>query len=274
MTETPDKIIRAGIIQLELPPGDVAGNREVFRETLHALDDVDLVVAPELFIAGYDLELISTRGDELSEPLDGPTAAIAREAASLRGFTVVVGIIERSVSGQLYDTAIIVTPEGAVTPYRKSHLFPTEIEHFAAGNELFVIDTPAGRLGPQICFEHAFPAISTTLAMAGAQILVIPSAVGAGYEHLLTLRSRARAQDNQVFVVAANLNSNGFCGHSLIADPAGNVLAAAEHDDAILYAELNLGKIAAERVQEQSLSLARPELYRQAAVTSSTDSKK
>jgi predicted amidohydrolase len=261
--------VRAAIIQLQLPNGDVAGNREVFRKTLLSLDHADLVVAPELFISGYDLEMIDRHRDELSERLDGPTAAIAREVAADRNLTIVVGIIEKGPGGELYDTAILVTPDGTVTPYRKSHLFPTELAHFAQGNELFVVETPAGLLGPQICFEHAFPAISTTLATAGAQIIVIPSAVGDGYDHLLTLRSRARAQDNQVFVVAANLNGNGFCGHSLIADPSGNVLASAGPEDAILYADLDLGLIAAERVQEASLSMARPELYQLAASTSS-----
>ena len=78
-------------------------------------------------------------------------------------------------------------------------------DYAGAGTELVVAPTPAGRLGMMICFEHAFPDVATALALRGAQILVIPSAVPFGYEHLLTLRTRARAQDNQVFAVGSNL---------------------------------------------------------------------
>ena len=262
MSKKRDKVIRAAVVQLELPPGDVTGNRDIFRSTLLSLHDVDLVVAPELFVSGYDLAMIDERADALAEPVDGPTVSMMREVAGERGITIVAGILERSDAGTLYDTAVVVTPDGAASPYRKSHLFPPERKRFAAGDELFVVPTPAGVLGPQICFEHAFPAISTTLANEGAEIIVIPSAVGDGFDHLLTLRSRARAQDNQVFVVAANLNGNGFCGRSLIADPMGRVLASAGREDAILRADLDLSLIRSQREQEPSLQLARLDLYR------------
>lgn len=253
--------VRAAVIQLELPNGDLEGNRAAYRDALLGLGDADLVVTPELFISGYDLKMIDEIGAQLSEPLDGPTVEMTKEIAAEKDFTVVVGLLERGEDGNLYDTAVTVTPAGDAVPYRKSHLFPTEFDRFKPGHELFVVPTPAGLLGPQICFEHAFPAIATTLAMEGAQIIVIPSAVGDGYDHLLTLRSRARAQDNQIFVVAANLNGNGFCGHSLITDPRGHVLASAGHGDAILRADLDLSLTGLERRQERSLSLARPELY-------------
>ena len=261
MNTKPDDLVRAAIIQLELPVGDVVGNRAVLRDALMSLGDADLVVTPELFISGYDLDMIKERGEALAESLDGPTVDMTREIAAAQDFTVVVGILERADDGTLFDTAVTVTPSGEVSPYRKSHLFPTEVARFAPGDELLVVTTPAGILGPQICFEHAFPAISTALALNGAQIIVIPSAVGDGYDHLLTLRSQARAQDNQVYVVAANMNGNGFCGHSLIAGPRGEILTSATRADAILRADLDLRLIEVERRQEQSLSLSRPDLY-------------
>ena len=116
-------------------------------------------------------------------------------------------------------------------------------------------------LGPQICFEHAFPAISTTQALAGAEILVIASAVGDDHEHLIEVRTRARAQDNQVFAIAANSNSPGFCGHSMVVDPGGRVLAEAGHEDVVLRATLDLAEIPAERRREPSLGMGRPDLY-------------
>lgn len=263
--------VRAAVIQVAFPLGELEANRRRLADIIEGLDGVDLVVAPELVVSGYDLKLLAERGPEISEGRDGPTGELVAEIAARKSMTIVVGIVERDAAGVLYDSALIATPDGHLTAYRKSHLFPTELERFAAGNELVVVDTPAGILGPQICFEHAFPAISTALAMRGAQILVIPSAVGTGYDHLLTLRSRARAQDNQIFVVAANLNTPGFCGHSIIADPKGRVLAAAGHDDEVLIADLDLSLIEQERVQEASLRLARESLYRIDAGSGSED---
>ena len=250
------------MLQMAAPPGDLAANVDRLAELVrkHA-GEGELVVAPELVTSGYDLEVLARRGKELAEPLDGPIAARMSELATQTGATLVLGLLERD-GDVLYDTVVTVAPDGHVTPYRKSHLYPTESALFAAGTELVVAPTPAGRLGMMICFEHAFPDVATTLALRGAQILVIPSAVPVGYEHLLTLRTRARAQDNQVFAVGCNLVGNGFCGRSLVADPRGDVLAEAGTEETVLRATLDLAAIDRERKREPALRLRQPDLYR------------
>lgn len=254
--------IRVAALQMSSAPGDVAGNTDQFLRMVRGLDGpVDLIVTPELAISGYDLGLIDRRGRELAEPVDGPSVSLAVGLAAERDASIVLGILEES-GEELFDTVVVVTPDGSVTPYRKTHLYPPEAERFAAGDQLVTVPTPSGVLGPMICFEHAFPEIATTLAMSGAEVLVVPSAVGAGYEYLLTLRSRARAQDNQVFVVACNLAGHGFCGRSLIVDPRGVVLTEAGGDAEILRATLDLAVIADERSREPALRMHRPEMYR------------
>src|SRR5829696_4296193 len=241
------------VLQMAARPGDLPANVDRLAELVrkHA-DGAELVVAPELVTSGYDLDVLARRGRELAEPLDGPTAARVSELAAEVGATLVFGMLERD-GDALYDTAVVAAPDGQLVPYRKSHLYPTESELFAAGTELVVAPTPAGRLGMMICFE---------LALRGAQILVIPSAVPFGYEHLLTLRTRARAQDNQVFAVGCNLAGNGFCGRSLVADPRGEVLAEAGTEETVVRATLDLAAIEREREREAALRLRRPDLYR------------
>lgn len=248
-------------LQLAAANGDLEGNRRRLAEAIrrHATEGA-LVVAPELVTSGYDLDEIDGRSEELAEPLDGPTVALLRELAADTRATIVAGLLERA-DGALYDTAALVTPDGTTASYRKSHLFPPEQTRFAAGDTLGTWPTPAGRVGLMICFEHAFPEIATTLALEGAQILAIPSAVPFGFEHLLTLRTRARAQDNQLFVVASNLAGNGFCGGSLIAGPRGEVLAEAGTAEEALRATIDLAAIEREREQEPALRLRRPALY-------------
>ena len=223
-------------------------------------EDVDLVVAPEMVNTGYDLE----RADELlalAEPLDGPTVHLARDLAAQREATIVIGLLERGPDGRVHDTVVLAQANGTLDRYRKSHLYPPEAAWFTAGNETVTVASPAGHLGVLICFEHAFPELATTLALQGAEILVIPSAVPTGYEHLLRLRTRARAQDNQIFAVAANLTGGTFAGRSLVADPRGDVIAEAGTDEQALTANLDLDAIAAERTREPPLRMRRPELY-------------
>jgi predicted amidohydrolase len=250
------------VLQMAAHPGDLPANVDRLAELVakHA-DGAELVVAPELVTSGYDLDVLARRGRELAEPLDGPTAARVSELATQTGATLVFGMLERD-GDVLYDTAVVAAPGGDLVPYRKSHLYPTESALFAAGTELVVAPTPAGRLGMMICFEHAFPDVATALALRGAQVLVIPSAVPFGYEHLLTLRTRARAQDNQVFAVGANLAGNGFCGRSLVTDPRGEVLAEAGTEETVVRATLDLAAIEREREREPALRLRRPDLYR------------
>jgi predicted amidohydrolase len=257
-----DSAIDVVVLQMAAQPGERSANVDRFAELVrkHA-DGAELVVAPELVTSGYDLDVLARRGRELAEPLDGPTSARVAELAAGTGATLVFGLLERD-GDILYDTAVVATPDGQLVPYRKSHLYPTESALFAAGTELVVAPTPAGRLGMMICFEHAFPDVATALALRDAQVLVIPSAVPFGYEHLLTLRTRARAQDNQVFAVGANLAGNGFCGRSLVADPRGEVLAEAGTSETVLRATLDLAAIEREREREPALRLRQPELYR------------
>ena len=94
--------------------------------------------------------------------------------------------------------------------YRKSHLYLPEFAVFSA-TTLDVVQTPVGVVGP-LGASSTRPRRGDDLALAGAQILVIPSAVPLDYEHLLHLRTRARAQDNQVFAIGCNMTGHGFAG--------------------------------------------------------------
>lgn len=254
--------VRVAVLQTAAEPGEVAANVERLVALIEEHGPgVDLVVAPELATTGYDLDLLTARGRELAEPADGATARRLAELAARVGATLVVGFIEQE-GDDLYDSLLMVSPSGPLGVYRKSHLYPPELAIFSAGTTLDVVQTPAGVVGPLVCFEHAFPDVATTLVLAGAQILVIPSAVPLDYEHLLHLRTRARAQDNQVFAIGCNMTGHGFAGRSLVADPRGEVLAEAGEEPTVLIVEMDMAASRSERGREPSLSMRRPELYR------------
>ncbi|CAN5523081.1 carbon-nitrogen hydrolase family protein [soil metagenome] len=227
----------------------------------------DLVVFPELFTTGYRREGMDHAA--LAEPVpDGPSVRRLSNAARGAGVAVVGTILERD-GDAVFDTAVLIGRDGELMArYRKTHLYPAEAAFFSAGDELVVASIDPGlRVGLAICFEHAFPEIFTSLALAGASLIAISSAVPVGFEYLLDLRTRARAQDNQLFVASANLvgfdGQVRWCGRSAIVDPRGDVVAAANAADAMgIVAELDLGVMDGQREQEQSLARRRPELYR------------
>lgn len=247
--------------------GAVSHNVDAAIQQISALRGrADIVAFPELFTTGYNRELLDHA--DLAELLDdSPTVARLSAAAADAGVAVTGTLLERD-GAAIYDTAIVIDNDGRlVGRYRKTHLYPAEHPYFSQGEGLLVAPVAEGlNLGLAICFEHAFPEIFTELALLGANLIAIPSAVPDGFGYLLDLRTRARAQDNQLFVVASNLvgfdGHTRWCGGSAIIGPRGEALAVADAEsEAVLIAELDLDQIRRERQQEPVLLSRRPELY-------------
>jgi predicted amidohydrolase len=262
--------IRSALIQMDCT---IKNKEENLSKALGFLDELkgraDIVCFPELFTTGYHLDLIGDDFYALAEPIPGPTTEWMGQQAREHKMAILGTIVERDETQEkvLHDTTFLLDAEGRlVGKYRKSHLYPTEHRYFKAGDRLPVFDLDGLTLGVAICFEHAFPQIFTILALRGAQVVFIPSAVPVGYGYLLSLRTRARAQDNQFFTVAVNrVGREGdvtYCGLSQVVNPRGEVIAQASHaDEQVLVAELDFGLIPKERKQEPVLKNLRPELY-------------
>jgi predicted amidohydrolase len=247
--------------------GAVSHNVEQAVRRISALRGrADLVVFPELFTTGYNREHLDHA--QLAESLDDSPTVSRLTAAAADARVALTGTLLERDGAAIYDTAIVIDSDGRlVGRYRKTHLYPAEQPYFTRGDGLLVV--PVGdelKLGLAICFEHAFPEIFTELALLGANLIAIPSAVPDGFGYLLDLRTRARAQDNQLFVVASNLvgfdSQTRWCGRSAIIGPRGEALAVADAEgEAVLIAKLDLDEIGRERRQEPVLASRRPELY-------------
>ncbi len=271
-TTVTDSRIVVGLVQMECVVKDKERNLAKalgFVESLKKRADADIVSFPELFTTGYNLDLIGDEIHDLAETIPGETTTMMSQKAREFGIAILGTIVERGDGGGLYDTTFVIDETGElIGKYRKSHLHPSEYSYLDPGNELPVFELSRVTIGTAICFEHAFPQIFTKLALLGAKIIFIPSAVPTGYEYLLNLRTRARAQDNQLFVVAVNrVGREGdveYCGLSKVVNPRGEVVAEAPSKaEEVLVAELDLGMIQKERNQEPVLKCLRPELYRE-----------
>ncbi|MFQ5795826.1 MAG: carbon-nitrogen hydrolase family protein [Candidatus Bipolaricaulia bacterium] len=259
------KRLHIGAVQMNCTLGAPEENVTRALDLLKESDGIDIICLPELFTSGYHLKRLGDQFHELAEPIPGPTTERFVEAARQHQVSILGTIVERD-GGALYDTTFVIDRQhGYLGKYRKSHLYPAEHRYFTPGDRLKIFEVSGVPIGIAICFEHAFPPIFAALALQGAKIVFNPTAVPVGYEYLMELRSRARAQDNQLFIAAANhVGSEGdvvYCGLSQITDPKGRVLAQVQRDERVISAEVDLSLINQERDQEPALRHFRPELY-------------
>ena len=236
---------------------------------------VEFVALPELFnLWGSGAQI-----REGAEPLDGPTLTWAREQAKERTITLLAGsIVERSEHNgeHFHNTSCLIDPNGAiVATYRKIHLFDVDVpgaKHresatITAGNEIVVADAGPLRIGMATCYDLRFPELFREHLQQGANTVVLPSAFTAatGKDHWEPLL-RARAIENQVFVIAPNQRGSStdklhWHGRSMIIDPWGIVLATAPDRECVVTAELDLDAQRKIRITLPSGDHRRPELF-------------
>jgi predicted amidohydrolase len=269
--------VRAAAVQLNSTADRAANLREADRHTrAAAADGATLIVLPEKWsVLGSGADLLAG-----AESLDGPALTWARELARELAVDLVAGsIVERlPESDRLANTSVHVGPDGAIHAlYRKIHMFDVEVdgvayhesEHEDAGEEI-VTTTTAGDvpLGLTVCYDVRFPELYRILAVCGALVLTVPAAftLATTRDHWEPLL-RARAIENQAFVVAANQTGDDGHGHrsggrSAIVDPWGIVLAQAADRPGHIVADLDLAGQAEIRRRLPSLANRRPSAYR------------
>ena len=256
-TSEPHKVSPGLLAVVQTSPqlGEVEANVEAMAKILEQLPSAParLVVFPEMASTGYLFE-DRTRLWHMAEPIpDGPTTRHWAELARRYQLYVVVGLPERE-GDAIYNSAVLVGPEGYVTKYRKLHLWSEEKLLYKPGNLGFVIaDLPIGRIGLMICYDLWFPEQARILRLMGADVLAIPAAlvwndtpahVKRGY-YMADYVGMITAHLNQVFVAMASqvgrYGDKWLFGSSLLAGPIGWPLVepAGDEEPAVLYAEVD-----------------------------------
>lgn len=247
-----------------------------------AQQGAELVCLQELFHSRYFCQTEDHQHFEMAESIPGPTTeAIASLAAELK-IVIVATLFERRAAGLFHNTATVFERDGSmVGKYRKMHIpdDPGYYEkfYFTPGDQGFVaIETSVGTLGICICWDQWFPEAARLTALAGAQVLLYPTAIGwlsedkqdfgASQKDAWQTVMRSHAITNGIFVVAANRvgteNNIEFWGHSLIVDPYGNVMAQGSVDQAeIVTAPCNLESIETARTHWPFLRDRRIDAY-------------
>ncbi|WP_077796304.1 carbon-nitrogen family hydrolase [Streptomyces sp. JHA26] len=252
--------MRASLIQIAVNGDEpVEARRLRVASTVREQAGADLVVLPELWTTGA---FAFEEFDACAEPLRGPTYEAMAEAASDAGVWLHAGSVpERAADGQLYNTSLVLSPAGDLAAaYRKIHRFgfdKGEAVLMGAGDELVTVRLPETTLGLATCYDLRFPELFRGLVDAGAETLVVPAGWPERRRSHWTLLARARAVENQAFVLAcATAGTHAGvpqAGHSVVVDPWGEVLAQAGADEEVLTVEFDPAGVARTREQFPAL---------------------
>lgn len=223
-----------------------------------------LLVTPEMSLTGYD---IGTRTQDLAEPADGPLRDRVAAIAGQAGLAVSYGYPERAAEG-IYNATQVVGADGSVLArYRKTHLFgDLDRGQFLPGDELVVqFDLEDLRVGLLTCYDVEFPETVRAHALAGTQLLVVPTGLMHPFGFVSTTLVPARAYESQVFVAYANRcdveGSLDYCGLSCVVAPDLTELARAGEGEELLVVHVDPLLLHESRVVNTHLEDRRPDLY-------------
>jgi predicted amidohydrolase len=260
--------LRTALFQSSGELSDVERNIEILDAAARraAGAGAGLLIAPEMFLTGYAI------GDDihrLAEPADGPSAQRLAEVAVAHGVALAYGYPERGAGGETYNAVQLIGPDGQrLANYRKTHLFGGfERKYFTPGDTPVVqADLHGLRLGFLICYDVEFPENVRAHALAGTDLLVVPTAQMHPFEFVAESLVPTRAWESQLYV--AYVNRHGvegefeFVGLSCLAGPEGGAaLARAGRGEELLLADADPEVVRASRAANPYLADRRPELY-------------
>ena len=234
----------------------LAGTENRFRwleaQARQAADEgADLVVFPELYMSGYNVgEALHQR----AETQDGLFAQRAQSIAKNLSIAIVYGYPERD-GDTVYNSAIFIDQHGRPLANHRKTVLPigNEPDWFATGSGFSIFRFGDVTIAMVICYECEFPEIVRSVALGGAEVVLVVTAGGKDWEQVSKLVVPSRAYENGIFMVYANYcgteNGHGFCGLSCIIDPSGADLARARKAEGTVSAVLDLGLIAEARAR-------------------------
>ena len=206
----------------------------------------------------------------LAETINGNFVTTIAKAAKENQIQVVGSFYEKSrKKDRVYDTCFIIGKSGKViSTYRKIHLYDAlgfkESDKIVSGSKITKpVNTSLGKMGMMICYDLRFPEMARSLATAGAEVLVAPSAWVKGNmkeEHWITI-NKTRAIENGCYVIAPDQVGNIYCGRSLVVDPYGKILLDMKKKQGIGFVNINLNKVKQTRKILPLLKNRRTDIY-------------
>lgn len=278
MTDQVAELTRVACIQMH---PEIGQNVKNLQRSLELCEEAvkqgaNLLVLPELCNSGYVFKTRQEARAAAEEIPTGPSSSAWESFCRDHGVYLVAGIAERA-GEQLFNSSIVIGPEGYIGTFRKVHLWNRENLFFEPGDLGFpVFSTPIGRIATFICYDGWFPEAYRACALKGADIICIPTnwvpipGQAEGSPAMATVLAQANAHSNSVYIAAADRvgteRGQPFNGQSVIVSYTGWPIAgpASPEDEEIIYADLDLGMARVARNWNdfnQPLRDRRPETY-------------
>ncbi|XP_052773075.1 omega-amidase NIT2-like [Mya arenaria] len=252
-------------------PDNLARASRLIKEA--ASKGANIVALPECFNSPYGTSYFP----EYAEPIPGPSTDTLVKSAQENKIYLVGGSIPEKDGDKIYNTCTVFDPSGnMIGKHRKMHLFDIDVpgkirfqesETLSPGDDFTMVDTPMCKLGIGICYDIRFAEMAQIYAKNGCKLLIYPGAFNmtTGPIHWELLQ-RARALDNQVFVAtvspARDENASYVAwGHSTVVSPWGDVMATTEHQEDIVYVDIDFGRLDEVRSQIPITVQRRNDLY-------------
>ncbi|TQS45296.1 nitrilase-related carbon-nitrogen hydrolase [Cryptosporangium phraense] len=264
------------VVCAQLAPviGDLSANAGTSTAAVEAAaaDGADLIVLPELVTSGY---VFSSAAEARSLAIPPGSPLLADWGRAAGNATVVGGFCEAGDDGRVYNSAAVVDRSGVLAVYRKTHLWDAEGTAFSPGTAAPpVVETAAGRVGVLICYDMEFPEMTRGLALAGADVLAVPTnwplmprPDGERPGEVVTAMAAARA--NRVYLACCDRTGvergQSWTEGTSIVDPDGWVLATAGPGVASIAVDVDLGAARRKTISDVNDVLAdrRTDVYRQ-----------
>jgi predicted amidohydrolase len=236
--------ISAGFLQFNPILGEEQKNINQISELLKKARNADLIVLPELANSGYNFES-KAQAIELAQEIErSQYIEFLIKKAKDNGYYIVSGFHEKENS-LLYNTAVLIGPNGLLGKYRKIHLFMNEFDIFEKGNlGLPVFKIKNIKIGILICFDWVFPEVWRIMALKGADMICHPSNLVLPYAQQAV---PVHGMINRIFCITANRYGTekeiSFSGQSMISNPTGETLYKAQPNrDEVKIMELNINE--------------------------------
>jgi predicted amidohydrolase len=255
-----------------------------------ALEGAELILFPELVVHGH----CTPNTWELAESVpDGRSVQLLEDIARRRRMVLCAGLSEKE-RDIVFNTQVLVGPEGYIGKQRKLHLSRDEVFYYKGGREIAVFDICSCKVGIIICYDNQFPEVARVLALRGAEVLLMPhagrfklwddttesQAAARRYSHDFLKKYALRARENACFAILADQvgragyvdmwpreseNQPHHAGAALIWGPDGELIAATQEEqirEEMIVATLDAASIARERaLANYMLRTRRPELF-------------
>lgn len=235
-----------------------------------AKNKAQLVAFPEFMMFYTNSQQSPKELADLAETIKGNFVTSIAKTAKENHIQVVGSFYEKSSKkDRVYDTSFVIDKSGKViSTYRKIHLYDAlgfrESDKMTPGSKIAKpVKTSIGKIGMMICYDLRFPEMSRSLAVAGSEVLVAPSAWVKGEnkeEHWLTI-NKTRAIENGCYVVAPDQVGNIYCGRSVVVDPFGKILLDMKKRQGIEYVQIDLNKVKQVRKVLPLLKNRRTDVY-------------